>query len=565
MCVFCIPALHQTFLLLCVRNLSDDPHTDRGNRFVLTTISYLPSRRRLLTSGVSALSLIALSAIAPPLRAQPASASGQPFDFDSLCSQMERAAAEPFEPYAGVLPDVLSGLDYDAYRLIQYRNDKTKWVDADHAFGVQAFHPGWLYPETVDVFEVADGVARPLDFSSDDFQYRDAHLSETVAAMDFPGVAGVRFHHPMASGGNLSELASFLGASYFRALGRGNAYGLSARGVAINTWTGSPEEFPRFTAFYLEQPRPGEPLVFYAALDGESLTGAFRFTLLPADENRQETAIEVNARFYARKDIAEIGIAPLTSMFLFSEINRADFDDYRPQVHDSNALIIERNNGEVLFRPLANGGVLGNSYLTETDPVAFGLYQRDRAFSDYEDAGAAYHKRPSARIEPIGEWGEGLVRLVEIPAQLEADDNIVAFWIPAAPVKAGQALSFDYRIIWGDLDPDLSAPLANVVGTRAGAGGVAGVAPKADTRKFVIDFAGDALELPSGTSIDLFASAANGRIVHSTVSRLPDQGIWRAVLDVEASGGAPVELKAYLIGTGRVLTETWLFQWRPEA
>jgi periplasmic glucans biosynthesis protein len=251
-------------------------------------------------------------------------------------------------------------------------------------------------------------------------------------------------------------------------------------------------------------------------------------------------------------------------MFLFDAVNRSDFDDYRPQVHDSNGLSVTRESGEVLWRPLLNTPSLGNSYLWENNPKAFGLYQRGRRFEDYQDAGAHYERRPSVRVEPVGEWGQGHVRLVEIPARLEADDNIVAFWIPAEPARKGEEREFRYRLIWGDLDPRNEDAVAHVIDTRTGQGGVSGVENAETLRKFVVDFAGDVLDGHTiGATVDVYTSISSGTIVSSTLSELPATGNWRLVLDVEIEGSDPVELKAYLIEGGRALTESWLFQWRP--
>jgi glucans biosynthesis protein len=253
-------------------------------------------------------------------------------------------------------------------------------------------------------------------------------------------------------------------------------------------------------------------------------------------------------------------------MFLYAEANRGGFDDYRPQVHDSNGLLLERESGEIMWRALNNTDSLGNSYLWENNPRAFGLYQRGRDFDSYQDAGAHYERRPSLRIEPQGDWGQGMVRLIEIPARLEADDNIVAFWIPAEPALAGTAREFSYRMIWGNLDPETNPAMAYVAETRAGAGGVSGVENAANLRKFVVDFKGGELDsLPPETPIDVLATAAGGAVVNSVLSRVEANGVWRLVLDIETTGTAPLELKAYLVGLGRKLTETWLYQWRPTA
>ncbi|MBJ3786488.1 glucan biosynthesis protein G [Devosia sp. MSA67] len=489
------------------------------------------------------------------------------FDFDSFSERMKALAAAEHAALTVDMPAAFQNLDYDAYRMIQYRGDASKWADDAAGYRLQAFHMGWLYNEPVKVFEIENGSARPLDFGAEDFTYHDAAVGDAAATGPFPGVAGLRVNYPLNSADNpLDELVTFLGASYFRALGRNNIYGASARGLALNSWIDVAEEFPRFSEFYVEKPVPGAPLVVYAALESPSLTGAYRFAITPAGDASQPSVMDVTARLYFRTDVKELGVAPLTSMFLYAEANRGGFDDYRPQVHDSNGLLVERESGEVMWRALNNSAWLGNSYLAETNPKAFGLYQRGRDFEAYQDAGAHYERRPSIRVEPVGQWGQGMVRLIEIPAKLEADDNIVAYWIPAEPALAGQEREYNYRLVWGDLDPEDRPDLAYVAETRAGVGGVSGVENEASLRKFVVDFKGGELEtLPAGTPIDVLATVGGGTMRNSVLSRIDANGAWRLVMDVEAEPGATLELKAYLIGLGKKLTETWLYQWRPAA
>ncbi|KKB07718.1 glucan biosynthesis protein [Devosia chinhatensis] len=525
----------------------------------------LPNRRTVLAGLGFTLFLATTTSLSRPILAQ--QADGFAFDFDSFSERLKLLAAEPHAPLTVEIPQAFQNLDYDAYRLIQYRGEASKWADNPGAYRLQAFHLGWLYTEPVKVFEIEAGTARSLDFAAADFDYHNNTVGEAAAAVPFPGIAGLRVNYPLNRADALDELVSFLGASYFRALGRDNIYGASARGLLLNSWIDIPEEFPRFSEFYVEKPTAADaPLVVYAALESPSVTGAYRFVITPAGEAQQESVMDVTARLFFRTDIKEIGIAPLTSMFLYAEANRGGFDDYRPQVHDSNGLLVERESGEVLWRALNNSAWLGNSYLAETNPKAFGLYQRGRDFETYQDAGAHYERRPSVRIEPLEPWGQGMVRLIEIPARLEADDNIVAFWIPAEPAKAGEDREYRYRVIWGDLDPDASAPMAHVAETRAGVGGVSGVENEASLRKFVVDFKGGELEtLPAGTPIDVLATVGGGVMRNSVLSRVDANGAWRLVMDVETEDGATLELKAYLVGLGRKLTETWLYQWRPAA
>lgn len=495
-----------------------------------------------------------------------AAAEEVPFDFERLTEMMRNKASQPFDAALPELPAAFADLDYDGFRKVQFDVGKARWAEADIGYQVHAFPMGWLYKEPVSLFEVADGVARPFDFGLADFKIYDAAMVSELEGQRFPGVSGFRINYPLNTPDTIDELISFLGASYFRALGRGNIYGLSARGVVLNSWVEGPEEFPRFTEFYLERPTSGGPLVVYAALEGPSLTGAYRFEIQPGSDATQETAIDVTARLFFRADVAELGIAPLTSMFLFAETNRAGYDDYRPQVHDSNGLMLVREDGEVYWRALNNTPSLGNSYLWENSPKAFGLYQRGRAFETYQDAGAHYERRPSLKVEPVGDWGQGTVRLIEIPAKLEAEDNIVAFWVPSEPVKAGDTREYSYRLSWGNLDPAQDGELAYVVETRAGKGGVSGVEGDAALRKFVIDFQGEVLDQADPTRpFDVLATAVGASVVSSTLSKVEANGVWRLVLDVMIESQSPVELKAYLVGGGKRVTETWLYQWRGQA
>ncbi|PYE86152.1 glucan biosynthesis protein [Pseudoroseicyclus aestuarii] len=549
------------------------------------------SRRRLLQVAVAAgLTARAGWPAAALAQEQAAPTEGrlaqeaQPFSFDALSEEMRLLAQEPYrEPETpGDFPRPDS---YDAYRRIRFRQEAARWAtpepedagaraetphemippgreDSDQwrpidSFQLHAFPLGWLFEEPVRLYEVEGDQAREMLFSTADFDYDDMEAEVADDAV-LPGIAGFRINAPLNRPDKMDELIAFLGASYFRALGRGSVYGASARGVAIDTATSRAEEFPRFTRFWLQRPTGDGPLVIHAALDGPSLAGAFRFTVDPGEE----TVMDVTARLYPREDIGQLGIAPLTSMFLFSEKNRAEFDDYRDAVHDSDGLRIVRASGDVVWRPLNNPPRLAGSYLSETSPVSFGLCQRDRDFDNYQDLGARYEKRPSLIVEPEGDWGQGIVRLVEIPTDLEANDNIVAFWIPEQEARAGDSLEFRYRLHWGNLSQDEPTELARVGETRAGAGGVSGVEAQENSRKFVIDFEGGLLGgMPADAAVELVHSSHGGEVTVATLDRLEGRDIWRAVLDVTAEDGGLVELSAHIAGYGRKLTEIWVCQW----
>jgi periplasmic glucans biosynthesis protein len=519
--------------------------------------------RRSLLRGIST-SLVGTafsqSSFLPVSAAKAAEPAAGTFTFEILARRMRAAAAAPYRPPTVDMPAPLKSLTYDGYKAIAFRPDHALWSDTQSLFRLEAFHMGWLFGAPVLLFEVNDGEARPIRFTSDDFEYRAPVLNaDDFKGVDMPGVAGFRLHFPLNRPDVFDELIVFQGASYFRALGRSSNYGISARGVAIDTASTKDEEFPVFTEFYIERPKPGAPsITLYAALDGPSVTGAFAFHVVPG----QDTIIDVTARLFFRKDIERLGIAPLNSMFLFDESNKYTIDDYRTQVHDSDGLQIVRKGGDQVWRALANPSRLANSIFAADDLSSFALLQRHRAYADYEDAEAHYERRPSLLVEPLNEWGKGTIQLVEIPSSLEQNDNIVAFWTPDHPVTAGQSLELAYRLKWGDLASE-SCPLACVIATRTGVGGPSGIKNEAGLRKFVVDFAGSILDnLPSDAQVTAATSVQGGEVVGSFVARVDAEKCWRVGFDVRPNGADPIEMSTYLGLAGRPLSETWHFQWR---
>lgn len=523
--------------------------------------------RRSVIRGVTATLLASASGLAGPaasafaqVAAPAAPAPEAPaFSFDMLTEAMRARAELPYEEAVPELPEALAELTYDQHRAIRFQPERALWR-GQAKFELQAFHLGWLFKQPVRLHQVRDGRAFPITFTGADFIYREPLDPQRFAGVEMPGVAGFRLHYPLNRPDIVDELVAFLGASYFRALGRATLYGLSARGLAINTATASGEEFPRFTEFFIETPgEQADGITVFAAMDSPSVTGAYAFRIIPG----KETVMDVTARIFVRQDIERLGVAPMTSMFLYAENNRHAFDDYRPQVHDSDGLKIVRASGEQLWRSLNNPRVLATSFFEEENPRAFGLYQRDRDFDHYQDADAHYERRPSLRVEPLNDWGRGSIQLVEIPSDLEVNDNIVAFWVPTGKVSAGQALEFRYRLTWGDLTPE-NDTLARVIALRTGVGGVSGVENDESLRKFVIDFEGGVIgNLSPDTLLKAEANISRGEIVGSAISRIANTGIWRLALDIRPAGSEPVEMNAHLSFEGERLSETWLYQWRP--
>ncbi len=520
------------------------------------------NRRNFILSGTA--SLFALTAAAYPASvfaqdtsAQPTPAAEQDFSFDILTERMRAMAAESYSEPAADLPGPLADLDYDGHRAIRYRPDHALWRDAGQ-FQLQAFHMGWLFAVPVRIHEIVDGRERVVQFKGTDFEYRPPLDEQAFAGLDLPGVAGFRLHNPLNRADVYDELVSFLGASYFRALGRDSIYGLSARGLAIDTATASGEEFPAFSDFYIQRPLDGDrTILIYAAMNSRRVTGAYEFRITPGTE----TVMEVAARIFFRDRVERVGIAPMTSMFLFAENNRSAFDDYRNQVHDSDGLKIVRASGEEVWRSLNNPPRLGLSVFGEQSPRAFGLYQRDRHFDSYQDAEASYERRPSLLIEPINDWGRGSIVLVEIPTDLEVNDNIVAFWTPEADVEAGQEMELRYRMRWGSLAEDPA--LARVVAVRGGHGGNAGATPVEGTKKFVVDFEGGMLSnLRDGDAVQAQLTVTNAELLHTDVARLVENGRWRIFIDI-ANAVDPVEFSAHLTLADARISETWAYQWKP--
>jgi glucans biosynthesis protein len=360
----------------------------------------------------------------------------------------------------------------------------------------------------------------------------------------------VRLRHPINHPGVWDEFLVFQGASYFRAVARDTLYGISARGLAIGTGAPVPEEFPLFTDFWLFTPSDGDTQVrILALLDSASVAGAYEFTVHPG----VQTTMDIRLVLFPRTEIELAGIAPLTSMYFFGPERRAGVDDFRDAVHDSNGLFMINGMGEVLWRPLANPAVLQFSAFQDVNPRAFGLIQRQRDFSYYQDAEARYEKRPSVWIEPQADWGPGAVALIEIPTRDEFSDNIVAFWRPAAPLEPGTGHAFSYRLTWGD-QPPADIPLARVAATRSG---LSILDP--NERVFVVDFDLGSVEV-DGLTPQLSVSAGEIAGVVS-LSLLPEGNIARLGFHFVGGSESVSEFRLALYRGDEPVSETWLYRW----
>ncbi|HVH02452.1 MAG TPA: glucan biosynthesis protein [Amaricoccus sp.] len=466
------------------------------------------------------------------------------FSRSVVLEQARALAAQPFVA-PPPLPEALQNLSAQDFGAIRFREDRRLFVDPPNGFAVDLIHAGFIYGIPVQISVVEGGVARRIAFDPALYDYGSVPPPEAGAALDFAGFRGLT---SLTAPDTLSLFTVFAGASYFQAVARGQRFGMSARGLAINTGEPEGEEFPFFRAHWIEAPT-GDRMVVHSLLDGPSATGAYRFTIRPGDQ----TTMDVEATIFVRAEIAHLGLAPLTSMFLFDAKDRAQHDDFRLGVHDSDGLAMWNGSGERLWRPLHSPRLLQISAFSDSGPRGFGLVQRERRFSEYEDLTARFDRRPSVWVEPIGDWGRGHVVLVEIPSGEEVHDNIVAYWRPAGPAAAGSEISLTYRLAWAVDAPDPGG-LLRVARTLSGAG-------SDGRRHFVVDFAGDGQPVARPSAIQLSAQANPGALQNAQISENPEVGGLRLSFELDPEGNDQVELRIDLRSGERPVAETWVYRW----
>ncbi|MDB6094591.1 MAG: glucan biosynthesis protein [Verrucomicrobia bacterium] len=463
-------------------------------------------------------------------------------------------ASGPYQTPAKDLPPQLAALSYEDFRNIRFRPAQSLWRNENLPFQLQFFHRGFLFPEKITIREFSSTHEQVIPFVRDFFSYE---LTKDVGTLHSSlGYAGFRVHTPINRPDVYDEVIAFLGSSYFRAIGAGQIYGLSARGLAVDSGVvGTTEEFPRFTDFWVGKPAPGDTaLTIYALLKGPSVTGAYEFIVRPG----KATIIDVRSELIFRREVALPGVAPLTSMYWYGENSLRPLGQMRQEVHDSDGMTVLDAAGNRSWLPLHNPADPEFEVVPTEKVTRFGLLQRDRRIGSYEDMESHYEQRPSAWIEPQGEWGNGSVRLVQLPASSEYDDNIVAFWVPAAKIPVGQPVQYNYRIVWSLAEP-ANDGFATVVGTREGFLNKAKYG-----RVFWVDFADeqfatrDAAQLAAEVEV-----SAEGRIVHQSISPYPQIGGWRVFIETDAPvAGKTVNVRCRLRAGTKPISETWIYEWK---
>src|SRR6266436_8118333 len=503
------------------------------------------NRRRFLQAAAS------LPLVAPTAGGlvAPARADAMPFDRSVVRQLAHDAAGKPYKTPDTKLPDNLKNLDYDHYRQIRFLPERALWRSEKLPFQVQFFHRGFFYEPRVDIYEVADGQATRIAYRPDNFSFGSNPPPKADADLGF---AGFRIHAPMNRADYFDEVCVFLGASYFRAVAKGEIYGLSARGLAINTGEAKGEEFPLFKTFWIEKPAPNATsIVVHALLDSESAAAAYRFTIRPGET----TVFDVEMAIYPRVDLDRPGLAPMTSMFFFGPNDRIDVDDFRPSVHDSDGLAIFNGRGEELWRPLSNPKDLQISTFSDLNPHGFGLMQRQKDFLSFQDIESSFERRPSLWAEPIGDWGDGSVQLIEIPTKEEIHDNIASFWHPKAALQAKGEYTYTYRLHWG---PDTPKPisLARFSRTAVGARGEG-------IKIFVLNLTGDKLRLVDPKKIRGAVTAEKAKVQNVVTQPNPAIGGWRLSFELSVDEKVPVEIRASLMQENDPISEVWVYRWTP--
>lgn len=509
-----------------------------------------------MTCASAIFTFFSFVAAAPALAQSSSLASGERFDFQQVVEKARQRAEQPWQAPPAT-PPFLRELSYDDYQAIRFKPESSLWLEDGSAFNVMLVPPGLFYNHTVKVNIIEGDISKPLGFDKSKFTYPNTHLEKLIPA-DL-GYAGFKLTFPLTGPDVQNQFLVFAGASYYRAVGRDNNFGISARGIALNTGLPAGEEFPSFVEYWLKKPEKDERVMtFYALLDGPSVAGAYHFTVTPGDE----TTVTVRTLLFPRKDVELFGVAPLTSMFYYGENTLKPDREWRPEVHDSDGLLIHDGpSNEWLWRPLRNPESLTMDYFSTDNVRGFGLIQRDDRFTSYMDQEAHYQSRPSTWIETQGQWGKGQVVLVQLPTADETNDNIVAFWKPEAPVTPGNPLQLSYSARFGDRDIARET-LGKTRDTFVGDGSIVGGGNQPGAVRVIVDFSGGPLDiLAAGAPVVSSVSAMEeGEVLEHFVEYVPALKRWRLSILARPAAGKSLSLRAFLKQEEQTLTETWTYQ-----
>jgi len=520
-------------------------------------------RRSLLKSAAAAAALgLVESASGEAAETGLQFAPPKPFSFDLLKEKVRKMAKEPHVGPPHPAPSIVGKIDYEAWGKIKFDINQSLYAKGPGRFPVSFFHLGMFFPKAVGMHVVENGQSREIIYDPSYFEMpADSPAQQLPKGAGFAGLRIQEARDNTTYDWHNNDWVAILGADYFRAIGELHQYGISCRAIALEVAVADrPEEFPDFTQIYIDESAPQNGLTLYALVEGPSIVGVCKMACVRG----KGVVMDIDQLFCLRRDIVRFGVAPLTTMYWFSETVKPTAVDWRPEVHDSDGLSMWTGRGERLWRPLNNPqGIRASAFLDE-DPHGFGLMQRDRNFDHYLD-GVYYDRRPSLWVEPKGRWGKGSVQLVEINTDDEIHDNIVAMWVPEKPMTAGSEIEIGYKLYWLADEPH-PTELARCVATRLGNGGQPGKPRPKGVRKFMVEFLGPPLaSLPYGVKPEPVLWAARGKFSYIYTEAVPDDvpGHWRAQFDLTVTGAEPVEMRLFLRANGKILSEVWMFQYIP--
>ncbi len=518
------------------------------------------SRRDVMAGTLAATFAAALTGTSSPASAAALKfGAAKPFSWATLVEHARDLAAKVYVPPYKPAPDIVAQIDYEQHGKIHFKSDDALFVD--NPFPVTFFPVGKYFPKAIRMNAIDGQTAREVLYEPEYFDMPPDSPAQKLP--EDTGFAGFQVREKSRQDWRTQDWCAFLGASYFRGIGQSGEYGLSARGIAINTASQAPEEFPDFTEFYIQPASAAEqPLVIYALLDGPSVVGAYRLVI----RRTEGVVMDVENQLFMRQDVERFGISPLTSMYWFDEYDKAYQLEWRRAAHDSEGLALWTGGGERIWRPLVNPPAINTSVFFDNNPRGFGLMQRNRDPSHFLNRWLNYEHRPSLWIEPVGAWGAGAVQLIEIPTDHEDFDNIVCMWVPKDPVKAGQAHDFRYRMHWMNDEPFPAANLARAQATRIGRGGFPYTRNNPpEIKRFEVEFGGGELDsLPPDVKPEVVITPGRGTISSVFVETTTWNKNWRIQFDLQADGPEPVDIRAYLKRGDTALSETWLFQLHPQ-
>ena len=514
-----------------------------------------PDRRHFLT-GTAAVVLV------PQIFSQPVGAQQQPtgalaflhailqdgtkFEPAVVVEAARLLSRRPYQPPTTAIPEPFSSLNAESYQAIKHRPERLIWGDENRGIVLEPLHRGFLFATPVSLSLVEDGIVKRIAYDANRYNFGKLNVASQNADLGFSGFKILQ------QGDAMRELASFQGASFFKSMAKGQTAGLVARGLALKTGDARGEEFPIFRAFWIERPAADGVVVIHAIADSESATAAFRFTMRAADI----TIVDTEVTIFARTTLDHVGFSPMQATFLFAANKRRNVDDLRPAVHEASGLQMLNGRGEWLWRPLNNPEQLQVSLFMDENPKGFGLAQRDRDFSNYQDDEQRFDLKPTLWIEPIGDWGAGAIQLIEIPSDSEANDNIVVFWRPKASLAAGSETTFAYRQFWCWTPPEKPS-LAQVVSFRMGKG------TTGRRRRCLVEFAGDVFSEEKPLEMKLSLNSSPGQIINPRIVHNPARKTARVLFELDPGSESAIELRLIIEEGEKPLTETWLYRWTP--